>query len=61
MKPEEYRKMSVKELEKELKNLGLKLIRCHGNLEKTKIRKDHQKNYKKEIARIKTILKERGE
>ncbi len=59
MKPEEYRSKTTEELNKMLKELKMDLATSYGSHDTTKVRPDHRKNFRKEIAVILTILRER--
>ena len=70
MKPEYYRRMSKKQLEKELLELKKQLVVSHGAMNQAKMKSEKKKDkaqrgkgnlskrIRKEIARINTILKE---
>ena len=59
MKPEEYRSKTTEELEQIIKDLKFNITNSYGHHETTKVRPEHRKNFKKEIAKIKTIIRER--
>jgi len=59
VKPQEYREMSEAELKKKIKELDFNIARSYGQIEKTKIRPQHRKNFRKEKAKILTILREK--
>ena len=59
MKPQEYREMSEAELKKKIKELDFNIARSYGQIEKTKIRPQHRKNFRREKALILTILREK--
>ena len=56
---EEYRKFSDEELEKKLKILKMDIMKTSGMVEKTKLKPQNRRNFRKHIAKIKTILNER--
>lgn len=59
MKTKDYRKLSIKKLESKLKELDRDIIRTYGMVEKTKLKPQHRKKFKREIAKIKTIISEK--
>ena len=59
MKPQEYRSKTNEELEKDLKELKMNMAISYGHHDTTKVRPEHRMNFRKEIAKIKTILRTR--
>ena len=59
MKPEEYRSKTTEELEKLIKDLKLDMAISYGHHETSKVRAEHRNNFRKEIARIMTIIQEK--
>lgn len=55
----DYTKLSERELEEKLKELKYNMAISYGNFEVIKVKKDHRKNIRREIARIKTELNNR--
>ncbi len=59
MKINENSSKSTKELKELIKELNFSITKSYGNMETNKVRPEHRKNFRKEIAKIKTILNER--
>jgi len=59
VKPEEYRSKTIEELKQMIEDINLDIATSYGSHDVKKVRPEHRKNFRKEIARIKTILQER--
>jgi len=59
VKPKEYRSKTTEELNKMIKDINLDMATSYGSHDVKKVRPEHRKNFRKEIARIRTILSER--
>ena len=58
-KPQEYRQMSEKELKEKIKEIDFNMTKSYGNMETSKVRPEHRKNFRREKALILTILREK--
>ena len=59
MKTQEYRSKTTEELNKMIKQIKMDMAISYGSHDVKKVRPEHRRNFRKAIARIKTILKEK--
>ena len=56
---DKYRQMPIIKLQSLIKDFEMKLMQSHSKLDNPKSKKEHRKLFKKEIAKIQTVLRER--